>query len=260
MTLTGIAHRFRDFVYRTAQPSWMTTGESELVQYSLGVAVDGALERMRLSYEAGNPTTAPEDALRFMGRDRRIRRGRSEPAASYAVRLVRYLDDHKTQGNPFALMDQLYAYLQTAGVTLRTVDRRGNWFTRAADGTRGYALNRANWDWDGGALTSFTRFWVVIYSDTGPWTAQWLHGTPGAAATSGTTTATADEIAGVMAIVKEWKPAGTRCEWVIVSFAAPGGFLGPETGDDPAGAWGDWADATYRPVRDSRARYWRGPR
>jgi len=256
-----MSRHFREIFYDLC-PSWLKSGESELVQYSLQLMHDVWAERFQLSYEADLPEYAPEDALAYMGRDRGIRRGINEPSAAYAARLLRYLDDHKTQGNPFALMDQLYAYLQTSGVTLRTVDRRGNWFTRAASGTRGVGLDLANWDWDGGSLANWGRFWVVVFSDTGPWSSQWLHGAPGSDSKSGTTTATADEIAGVMTIIREWKPAGTRCEWVIVCFDSPGTSFGPETGDDPLGTWGRWSDAaaSARPVRDADARYWRGPR
>lgn len=250
--------RFRDIFYRLV-PSWLSSGEGELVLYSLGFMGDAMAERFRLSYESDLPEYAPEDALAYIGRDRKIVRGINEPAAAYADRLVRYLDDHLTQGNPFALMDQLYAYLQTSGVTLRTVDRRGNWFERASDGTRTFTLDQANWDWDGDAVTNWGRFWVIIFSNTGPWTTQWTH--PGGTATDGTTTATADEIAGVMSLIKEWKPTGTRCEWVIVCFGSPVTYFGPSTGDDPGGTWENWSASTpRRPVRDAIARYWRGPR
>lgn len=251
--------RFRELFYAMV-PGWMRDGaDGERMLWTLGLMHDLFAERMRLSQEASDPATAPEDALGYIGRDRRIRRGINEPAAAYAARLVRYLDDHRTQGGPFALMDQLYAYLQTAGATLRTVDRRGNWFERAADGTRSFTLGAGNWDWDGGAASNWSRFWVIIFTDQGPWTLRWAH--PGGAATDGTTTATADEIAGVRTIVREWKPAGTTCEWIIVCDADPAAKFGPATGDDPGGTWGRWSDgaANARPVRDPSARYWAGP-
>jgi hypothetical protein len=251
--------RFRDLFYGLV-PDWLRRGDGERMLCVLGLMLDAFVERLRLSQEASDPSTAPADALPYIGRDRRIRRGINEPADAYAARLLRYLDDHMTQGNPFALMDQLYAYLQTDGVTLRTVDRRGNWFERAADGTRSFTLDQANWDWDGGVLSAWARFWVVIFTDQGPWSFQWAH--PGGTSTDGTIDATADEIAGVRTIVREWMPAGTRCEWIVVCEDDPATKFGPTTGDDPLGAWGRWSDgaANARPVRDASARYWLGPR
>ena len=250
--------RFRHLLYSLV-PSWLRTGDGEKLLYSIGLLLDGFAERWRLSGLASDPTTAPDDALSYLGRDRRITRGRAESSSDYADRLLGYLDAHRAQGNPFTLMDQLYAYLQTSGVTIRTVDRRGNWFERASDGTRSYTLNQMNWDWDGGLFFLWSRFWVIIFSDNGPWSTQWNH--PGGSATDGTTDATEDEIAAVRAIIRDWKPAHARCEWIIVCFDAPAGKFGPATGDDPGGAWGVWSSGTpRRPVRHANSRYWVGER
>ena len=145
--------RFRE-LFRNLVPSWLRSGDGERLLYCVGLLLDGAVERLRLAQESSDPTTAPEDALQYIGRDRRIRRGVNEPADAYAVRLVRYLDDHLVQGTPWALMDQVYAYMQTPGVTLRTVDRRGNWCERSPDGTRVRTPDTGDWDWDGGPLSS----------------------------------------------------------------------------------------------------------
>ena len=121
--------RFRNYFYDTL-PVWLTSGQSELVQYSLGLLMDMMAERFRLSLEARFPSFAPDDALARLGRDRGIMRGRNEPRGAYANRLLRYLDDLRVAGSPFALMEQVFQYLQTPGCTLRTVDDRGNWFER----------------------------------------------------------------------------------------------------------------------------------
>jgi hypothetical protein len=257
--------RFRHVFYSLV-PSWLKSGDGERLLYSLGLMMDAMAERFRLSYEADLPEYAPEDALAYMGRDRRIRRGINEPADAYAARLIRFLDDHRTQGNPFALMDQLYAYLQTPGVVLRTVDARGNWFSRAADGTRTFVLDSGNWEWDTVAASSWSRFWVIIYSDTGPWTiaatwgaaALWGTGKWGAGATWGTS-ATVDQVAAVRSIIKEWKPAGTTCEWIVIAFD-PASFS-PAAPEPSGGDFTNWhkdSAGTSVPARLATARYWRG--
>ena len=251
--------RFRR-AFKKLAPSWLTTGEGELVLYSLGLIMDSFAERMRLSLQAKMPTHAPTDALSRLGRDRKIVRGINEPAAAYSARLLRYLDDHRVRGNPYALMDQLAEYCQ-ADVMIRTVDRRGNWYTRERDGSRSVLLDQGNWDWDGTAVTQWSRFWVIIYPTSAgePWSQQTQWGST--SRTTGTT-ATTDQIASVKSIVREWKPAGTKCEWIIIAYDDTT-FDPTDPTVDPSGDWAAWglaSGATYLPIRETTARYWVGPR
>lgn len=255
-------------------PRWLTEGEGELVGYALDSMKDSLAERCRAGLLARFPqndptgeTTAPEDALAALGRDRRIIRGINESAQSYARRLVRWLDDWKTAGNPFSLMGQLAAYTGP-GPAFRTVDVRGNWYSRAADGTRSISINQDNWDWDSDpyALRKWSRFWVVIYPN-GLWLpspkwgdAGFKYGTSGATWGS---TATSDQVTSVKAIVRDWKPAGTRCVNIITAF--DNASFDPITARDgmglPDGLWGDWAKyvgGVAVPARLSSARYWDG--
>jgi hypothetical protein len=251
----------RDAFY-SLLPSWLTTGEGELVVYSLTVIMDATLERLRQGVLARFPEYAPADALQFLARDRRIILGRSESAA----RLITWLDAHKVRGTPYALHDQLRAY---CGVDLmvRTVDARGNWYTTAANGTRTAVIDEGNWEWDSVAASSWSRFWVIIYSNAGPWTiaGTWgdavlwgagVWGTPGA--TWGTS-ATSDDVAAVRAIVRDWKPAGTTCEWIVIAFD-PASFdpAAPEPSGGDFVNWHKDSAGTSVPARLSTARYWRG--
>jgi len=248
-------------------PSWLMTGDGGKVAASLALMVDDFAARAKLALLARFPGYAPDDAaLAAMGRDRRIIRGINEPSAAYAARLSRAFDDHKTRGNPFAMLRQLRAYLQ-APCVVRTVDRRGNWYTIDADGVETAVINAANWNWDGGALSQWARFWVVIYpvNGTNPWAV-----TAGAIGDAGLwggalgadptltigTTATTDQVASVRSIIREWKPAGTTCEWIIVAF--DDATFTPAGATDPAGAWAGWSNHTGAPVRLASARYWRG--
>lgn len=256
-----MSFRFRRAFYKLL-PSWLTTGEGELVDYSLGVIKDAFLERLKLGRDARFPAYAPPDALTYLGRDRKIVRGINEPAASYAVRLQRWLDDHRVRGNPFALMMQLRAYMQ-ADCKIRTVDRAGNWYTIEENGTRSVNLALGNWNWDGAAATLWSRFWVIIYpiGGTDPWApsvgdaggASWpVGGTIG-------TTATPDQVASVRSIIRDWKPAGTTCEWIITAFDAAS--FNPLGLPEPDGTW-DWFGysnaGAYEIARLTTARYWRG--
>ena len=264
--------RFRRAFYKLA-PSWLTTGDGELVLYSLALVLDAEAERWRQSMRARFPHRCPSDALPAIGRDRKIIRGRNEPDAAYADRLVQWLDAHRTRGNPFALMRQIRAYCQ-ADVRVRTVDRRGNWYTLDFDGTESALIDQANWDWDGDAVTNWSRFWVIIYPTAAglPWTvgpvwgaADLWGGTWGASGghTWGST-ATQDDVASIRSIVRQWKPAGTACEWIVIAFDAAS--FDPTVAAQPTPNPTEWAhhgrqDAGGDEVfaRLDTARYWKGP-
>jgi hypothetical protein len=254
-------------------PSWLVRdGDGKLVGLSLDMFKDSLVELAREGLLARFPqndpygATAPEDALAALGRDRRIVRGISEPAVRYAARLLRWLDDWKTAGNPFALMQQLAGYTGP-GPSFRTVDVRGNWYTRAVDGTLSAAINRANWDWDSDpyALTRWSRFWVIIYPN-GLWSPEPTFGSGqvfGDPTLTIGTTATPEEVASVKAIVADWKPAGTRCVNIIIAFDSTSfDPTQPRDGTGlPDGTWGNWSKRVGQVRSASRlstARYWDG--
>jgi hypothetical protein len=224
---------------------------------------DTYAQRAKESATCRLPEYAPDDALAYLSRDRKIIRGIEESSASFAQRLLRWLDDHKTRGNPYALMEQLKAYFGTV-LRIRTVDTRGNWYTLEGDGTRSVAIDQGNFDWDGDAA-SWARFWVIVYptAEGLPWSEQgnWGDGKSWGERDSLGTTATQGEIDGMMRIIRTWKPAGTRCDWVIVAFDAAS--FDPTGADTPSGQWSNWHLSTAgaaEPVRLSTARYMRGPR
>jgi len=251
-------------------PEWLSTGDGGLSAYALSTILDAFAERTRLGVLVRFPRSAPADALAAISRDRKILRGIGETAEGFAERCIPWLDEHRVRGNPFALMRRLQGYAQAA-VRLRTVDRAGNWYTLEADGTMSALIAQANWDWDGGAAAQWARFWVILYptATNEPWgpaanwgdgdlwgVGQW--GTPGA--TIGTT-ATVDHVADVRRIIADWKPAGTKCEWVITAFDAASFDPTVPAQPTPApGTWGRWgvgSGATFVPARIKTARYWR---
>jgi len=255
-------------------PSWLggagaSGTDDELVAGSLALMLDDYVARARFGLLSRFPGVAvyldDEAALAAIGRDRRIIRGIDEPAAAYAARLSTALDDHRTRGNPFALLRQLRAYLQ-ADCVVRTVDQRGNWFTIEADGTETTSIDTGNWDWDGSPASHWSRFWVVIYpvGGTDPWARNgqigdadlWGAGVVGTAGKTVGTTATPAQVASVRQIIRDWKPANAICEWIIIAFDAA--TFTPAGATDPNGEWGSWGNHTGAPVRLSSARYWRG--
>lgn len=246
-------------------PRWLTEGEGELVGYSLDIVKDAFIQRLYLGLLARFPDSAPLDALPAIGRDRRVVQGINESPTSYASRLVKWLDDRKTAGNPLALMRKLAEYTGP-GCVFRTVDARGNWYTRAVDGSVTFLLNQGNWNWNGIDPSRWSRFWVVIYPPSSLWTPlpnNWgdtagpAWGAPSPVGSWGST-ASADQVATVRALVADWKPAGTRCVNVILAFD-PTSFS--PTSPEPNGLWGHWSKdvgGVRVPARLATARYWDG--
>lgn len=224
-------------------PWWLSEGDGGKVLASLSLMSDDFKARAKNALLARFPDYAPDDAaLAALGRDRRIVRGINEPAAAYAARLKRALDDLRRRGSPFALLEQLQAYLQ-APCVVHTVDVSGNWFSIDAAGVETSNLMLGDWVWDALPAAQWSRFFVVIHpvALVTPWHITGLFGAAGAVAESDTlgTTATPDQVAQMRQIVRDWKPAHAKCEWIIVSYDAA--EFGPGTGTVTSGLFGDWS-------------------
>lgn len=268
-----IKRNFRS-LRRFIAPTWLTDGEGGLVGYSLDLLRDAAVRRLELGLLARFPQngpngeTAPPDALVALGRDRLIYRGIFETDAEYALRLVNFRDEHETRGNPFTLMRQLHAYTGTAhGVSFRTVDVRGNFYSRSASGVETATLKTELWDWDGDTSTTgdtsrWSRFWVIVYpgtlwSDSSlAWGDSSTWGDP--AHVWGFSDMTPEQATTLRAIVDGWKPDGTRCVNIIVAFD-PASF--DPAAPEPDGLWGKsykYVGGIAVPSRLSTARYLAG--
>lgn len=252
---------------RSMQPRWLTDGEGGLVAYALDMIRDAFVNRLVQGYRAGFPqsgperTPAPTDALNRIGQDRRVIRGINESDADYAARLVNWLVDRRTAGNPYTLMRQLAAYTGAAtGCSFRTYDVRGNCYSRAADGTQTANLNTGLWNWDGDTAR-WSRFWVIIYPGTlwttgpGSWGSSSTAAWNGAAGLGWGSTAAAEHVRSLQAIVADWKPAGTRCQNIVLAFDLAS--FNPAT-PEPDGLWRNWSKVVAGvrvPARLSTARY-----
>jgi hypothetical protein len=225
------------------------------------------MERTYQGLRARWPSYGPTDALPYMFRDRRLVQGRDEPRAAANERLITFLDTHPTRGSPFALHNQIRAFLGV-DVMVRTVDTRGNWYTTAADGTKTTSLDQGNWEWDTVSSLSWSRFWVIIYPDAtdGPWTVEddwgdatlWDGGNWGAETGFGMTS-TQGDVDGIRTIIRDWKPGGTTCEWIIIAFD-PASFdpSSPEPSSGDHETYHKYVGGVAVPARLATARYWRG--
>ena len=228
---------------RKLGPRWLTEGEGELVGVAIDTLKDAFVQRafdgLMARFPQGDPTgatTAPEDALVAMGRDRRVVRGLNETSPSYAARMLTWIEDRKRAGNPFQLMKELADYTGPL-CSFRTVDVRGNWYSRAVDGTKSVLLKQANWQWDTDTTgLRWSRFWVIIYPN-GLWVSSGVLGAKvlgdDPTRTLGST-ATAEQVATLRHLVNDWKPGGTRCVNVILALD-PASF--DPSAPEPDGLW-----------------------
>lgn len=261
--------RLRDFI-REISPPWLRRFWGERFLYAPGLMADAVAEWARQGMRARFPQVGTPTALGAIGRDRKIIRGFAETDAAYAARLLLWLDSWRVAGNPIALLEQLAGYLAPYAVRLRTVSNKGTWFTRHPDGSIEIHAKQGNWDWDG-RPDWWSRFWVIIYPlATGvfvehpPWNDPALWGGTWGSSTNTTwgCSATVEQVAAIRQIVREWKPAGTRCKNIIVAFDdASFEPTDPPGAPLPDGLWGRNAKVSggaYVPSRLRSARYWRG--
>ncbi len=203
--------RFADRVLR-ACPPWLrrTRGAKFMAALAepLDDLVDRAVEGLRLRF----PGELNEEALPYLGRDRRILRGPGESAAAYAVRLRRWWGDHRRRGGPYALLEQLAAFWSATPQQIDLLYHSGTRFVLAASGT--ITRDAIAWDPDGDP-TKWAQIWLFYYAPSDPGVL------------------TFEEVEAYRALVRTWNaghvlPAHV---WLL--------WPGAELWDYPSGTWDD---------------------
>ncbi len=248
-----------------ASPYGTAVETASRVLWPIMALYDAGAQRIHLGIKArfpGGGSTA--DSLTYLGRDRQIVRGPTEPRTGYELRLQRAFDDWKLAGNAWAVLEQLRAYLTPHECKVSLVNNHGRWRTIEADGTR-TRDNTSAWNWDG-STEQWSRYWILIYmtgSPLMPWqrAATWGSGQLwGTAGKTWGSSATPEEVQAVRRIVSTWKHAGSRCVNICICFDST---LGPDATSPPGpdGLWGNWSKnvgGVQVPARSSSAIYWRG--
>jgi hypothetical protein len=122
--------RFR-YDYLASTPSWLRTGDGELVQYTQGRVIDLFLERVRQSALARLPySTQDIDSLGLIGSSLGFIRGSSETDDQFRTRISEWLEphSHRTKGGYLALLRQITLVLGLpSGTRVKVVTRNGFW-------------------------------------------------------------------------------------------------------------------------------------
>lgn len=173
---------FRDAVKRIAPP-WLQRKYGGGLLYALANELDELTDRTVAALGQRFPGIYSDDSLPNLGRDRRIRRGRVESTATYALRLRGWLDAHRLRGGPYGMLTQLFAFYAPSSFAMRIVYTSGRRYLMDAAGviTRddivwtppGPALKWARWwlhmDWPDPVDTDGTWADPGTWNDGGVW-------------------------------------------------------------------------------------------
>lgn len=154
---------FRDRL-RQLTPPWLQTGNAEKLLYAMGIQLDVFADALLAGVRARFPGQYnPPDTLPLIGRERRIVRGPSETDDSYAARLIRWLDDHRRRGGPYAMLAQLHAYFSPNAFVIDLVYVSGRRYKMNAAG----AVTREDTAYSAdGDPAQWSRWWLYFYTDS----------------------------------------------------------------------------------------------
>lgn len=200
MTITATLRTYRDRI-RQISPPWLQNGLAEKILYALGLHVDGFGDALVAGVKLRFPGFYSDESLPYIGRERRIRRGRTESNANYAVRLTRWLVDHQRRGGPYALLAQLHAHYAPNNFPIELVYQSGRRYSMNIDGQ----VTRDDIVWFPDAQTTkWARWWLFYLTDQ--------FGTP-----------TAAEVEDLKLIPREWNAA--HCFGYVVLFPSGGELI-----------------------------------
>lgn len=193
---------FRDLV-RQKSPGWLQGGLGEKILYTFGVHLDGFADALTGAIKARFPGLYTPESLGMIGRDRRIRRGRVEADANYAVRLQRWLDDHRHRGGPYAMLGQLHAHYAPNNFQIDLVYASGRRFRLT---TSGEVMRDDAWQ----AVAANWATWTLYYAwpkVPSPASVLWGGGRLYGSGEVWGSTLTVEEVTDLRLIPREWGAA-----------------------------------------------------
>ena len=151
---------------RNISPPWLRRIVGGAIVQGIGDPMDTEAARVVEGMRKRFPELgADEAALALLGRERRILRGPGELGSTFAVRLKKWWDAHRTRGGAYALLNQLRDFfLETNNVPIQYIANSGTSVTIAADGTTARSTV-TGWTGDGEIPPQWARFFLVFYLD-----------------------------------------------------------------------------------------------
>lgn len=243
---------FRDLAQRIA-PRWLNGANGSRVLYTPGLVNDADVVVQGAGLRAGLPGLCNEDSLPYLGRDRLITRGPSEPADLYAARLTNAQQSHQRRGSTPELLEQLRHWWSPNFRTITYVQNNSIWYQIDPSGVVTRTDNSAtpNWKWDarfGGvgaaANPKWWRFWIIVSGAPyfkWKWGDGHRYGDPDLVWGS---TVPSWWISGLRGIVRTWKCQDAVCDRIILTY--DDSLLLPTNPAGPGMPDGTWDVATNR--------------
>ena len=140
-------------------PPWLQRAIGEAYLGGIGQVIDCHIDRIVDAVRQRFPNGSRTDALAAIGRERRVLRGPGEDSVTYARRLRKWWDLHRTRGNSRTLLEQLFDYFAASlSVSMEVVDGNGKRHLVSPAGS--ITEDAILWDADG--TGKWARAWVMI--------------------------------------------------------------------------------------------------
>ena len=274
----------RDLVANVSPP-FLSGDVGARYMYTPAAELDAQIERVEQGVRASMPEKCDPSCLSSIGRDRSTVRGVYETTAGFAHRCKTAIYDWHFAGIPHGLIQILLGVLAPIAPMIRVVwaahrnvvvRTQWEWVEDGAiPGTPPTSISGPStchpyhvpWKWD--TIDNRRRFYVILYvNQTGtPWcTSGTVYGTGrkyGDGHLYGFGDVQQSQLAALQDLVKPWKAAHSRCDWIIVSF--DDALFDPLNTDTlpanatlPDGTWGHFGwdvSGHYTIARSQSARY-----
>lgn len=225
---------FRDAI-RDFSPWWLRRGLALRFLYVIGLHLDAMVRMAQEAVRRRFPGLDSFDSLPLIGRERRITRGRAEPDTTYAVRLRRWLEDHRFRGGPYAMLAQLYAHYAASPFAIELRYYSGRRFQMNTAGV----VTRGDITWLPDANVTNSNRWWLFYAwpmtvvDEGAW------GDAGAWGDGGTwgTSLTVTEAEDLKVVPRQWSAGHVSRGRIVLNQGTTELWGAPGNWGDP-GWWG----------------------
>lgn len=242
----------------------------------------GSKGKIVQAVQARFPNLCDASVLPYIGNDRLIPQGLSEPTAAYRERLRVAVPLWSTlAGTPWGVLKATLGCVSPVQPQVRHIsqgpdgDTHSGYstFDAGADTTQPpwYVAQTPQFDWDGNAgdftdpapghTDAWWRFWLVIYSTGAPWCTQC--GTWGSSGKKWGDTSKSwgfqtppAVFRQIQQVIRQWKSNHAWCRWAIVSFSDAA--FDPFQAMVPDGSWGRWSkirNGQYIRARGVQAQY-----
>lgn len=144
----------------TYSPPWLRSGAGGKLMRAIGDVFNALKTRTADAIKIGHPIASLDpEALALIGEQRRILRGPSEDAATYASRLPGWWTAHQRRGGDYSLIEQLYLYWKTAlGVKIDVISSSGKRLSVSTTGV----ITRDSITWT--SPYGWARNWIIFHT------------------------------------------------------------------------------------------------